>query len=255
MSSIVAIHGLGGNWQTTWRAGDLNDSPIWLRDRLPNALSEAGVNARIFSYGHNSNTVNSNSVMSIEDVANSLLGRLFGVRKTKEQKAVPIIFIAHSLGGLVVKKAIILGKENDDRYGELLEMISGCLFLAVPHRGADLAYWKMIPARIIKHLSLSFAGNTQSLRSLERDSEIWRVISHSFVQRGKRLNIRSFYETQRMGNQVVSLLVTALFLCCRYLIHYPLSKSLSNTRAYSRRIPWHMCIHLKAASFTVVKIQ
>lgn len=58
---------------------------------------------RIVSFGYNSKIIAGNSVI-IEDVAKSLLGRLHGLRKTKDDKAAPIIFIAHSLGGLVVKK-------------------------------------------------------------------------------------------------------------------------------------------------------
>ena len=104
MHSIIAVHGLGGNWKTTWRAGNQDSSPIWLRDRLPEILSETGVNPRIFSYGYNSNIINSNSMISIEVVAKTLLERLLGIRKNEEQKVVPIVFIAHSLGGLVVKK-------------------------------------------------------------------------------------------------------------------------------------------------------
>ena len=98
----------------------------------------------------------------------------------------------------------ILAKENDERYGELLEKISGCLFLGVPHRGADLAYWMNIPAQIIPLFSLGFKGNTQFLESLRRNSNEGRTISASFVQRSKRLNIRSFYETKKVLNQIVS---------------------------------------------------
>lgn len=104
---------------------------------------------------------------------------------------------------------MILAKQNDDRYGELLEGINGCLFLGVPHRGADLAYWANIPAQIIAHLSMGLAGNTHFLESLKRKSEIWRSISNDFVHRGKKLHIRSFYETKKMVNQIVTLIANS----------------------------------------------
>lgn len=84
--------------------GSKNDSPIWLRDRIPSALRERGIKARVLSLGYNSRVVGSNSVINIEDIAKSLLGRLYDLRDTKKEKATPIIFVAHSLGGLIVKK-------------------------------------------------------------------------------------------------------------------------------------------------------
>lgn len=98
---------------------------------------------------------------------------------------------------------MILAKQNSDRYGELLEKISGCLFLGVPHRGADLAYWATIPAKIVEHLSMGFLGNTQFIASLRRSSGIWRSISNDLLHRGERIDIRTFYETNKVGNQIV----------------------------------------------------
>ena len=100
---------------------------------------------------------------------------------------------------------MILAKQNDERYGELLENIRGCIFFGVPHRGADIAYWASIPAQIITHLSLGFVGNVQFLESLKRNSVVWRSISNEFVHRAKRIHIRSFYETKKIGNQIVSI--------------------------------------------------
>lgn len=102
-----------------------------------------------------------------------------------------------------IRQVMILAKQNDDRYGELLEKISGCVFFGVPHRGANIAYWANIPAQIITSLSLGFVGNVQFLESLRRDSDVWRSISNEFIQRAKRLHIRTFYETKKIGNQMV----------------------------------------------------
>jgi hypothetical protein len=99
---------LGGHWKTTWRAGDGDDAAIWLRDRLPAELDGVGIKARILSYGYDSATVFSKSVTNIDHAAKILLGRLRGCRKTNEQKKAPILFIAHSLGGLVVKQVTSL---------------------------------------------------------------------------------------------------------------------------------------------------
>jgi hypothetical protein len=55
------------------------------------------------SYGYNAHTVFSKAVTDISDVAISLLDRLDYERPPHEHKR-PVIFISHSLGGIVVKK-------------------------------------------------------------------------------------------------------------------------------------------------------
>ena len=88
-------------------------------------------------------------------------------------------------------------------YGTLLKSIHGIVFLGVPHRGADIAYWASLPANIIKYGSLGFRGNTDFLNSLERNSESWRTISKQFIERGESLQIRTFFETRKIGNFLV----------------------------------------------------
>ena len=104
LSSIIAVHGLGGHWQKTWED---EDGSLWLRDFLPSQLrntEDAMINARIMSYGYNSNTAFSRAVTNIEVEAEALLDRLYGNRERDAEKTRPIIFVAHGLGGLIVKK-------------------------------------------------------------------------------------------------------------------------------------------------------
>ncbi|KAF8252486.1 hypothetical protein K440DRAFT_536358, partial [Wilcoxina mikolae CBS 423.85] len=95
--SIVAVHGLGGHWSETWT----ENGKLWLRDFLPSQLQSA----RIMSFGYNSDTALSMAVTDIDDVAAMLLERLDLKRLSPEEKKRPIVFIPHSLGGVVVKKA------------------------------------------------------------------------------------------------------------------------------------------------------
>ena len=105
-SSIVAIHGLGGHYQKTWTDGDCN----WLRDFLPGQLRDSDINPRVMCYGYDASTAFSKSVLAIHNVAEDLLDRLRLCRKRNDEKQRPIILIAHSLGGLVVKKVECYGR-------------------------------------------------------------------------------------------------------------------------------------------------
>ena len=93
---------------------------------------------------------------------------------------------------------MILAWTNNSYYGEVLEKFKGCLFLGVPHRGADLAYWANFPARIIPYASFGFTGNPRFLESLKKNSKDWMRISNDFVPRGAQLHIRSFFEQKNL---------------------------------------------------------
>lgn len=95
-SSIVAVHGLMGDWEKTWTV----NGKLWLRDFLPAEFPEA----RIMSYGYNSDVCFTKARTGLEDEAAILLDRLKGVRTGPGQVHRPLIFIAHSLGGILVKK-------------------------------------------------------------------------------------------------------------------------------------------------------
>lgn len=64
----------------------------------------AGIVARIMSYGYDSTTAFSKSVTDIEDQARILIDTLNSERASQSEKDRPLVFIAHSLGGIIVKK-------------------------------------------------------------------------------------------------------------------------------------------------------
>lgn len=103
--SIVAVHGLGGHWKKTWTGAS---DKLWLRDFLPGQLSDSGIKSRIMSYGYDSDTAFSKSVTDIDDAAGMLLYRLDGDRQSMDEKSRPVVFVAHSLGGIVVKKVCLI---------------------------------------------------------------------------------------------------------------------------------------------------
>ena len=73
---------------------------MWLRDFVP----KQGENARVMSFGYDSTFALSRSVADIDNSAIDLINRLDGERQLESAKKRPIIFVAHSLGGVVVKR-------------------------------------------------------------------------------------------------------------------------------------------------------
>ncbi|PVF91600.1 hypothetical protein CPB86DRAFT_685132, partial [Serendipita vermifera] len=94
---IVAIHGLDGHRERSWTAAN---GTMWLKDLLPLDIP----NARILTYGYDSDTrrFTHTSTQSIFQHAETFVADLTQVRSGNPER--PIIFLAHSLGGIVLKK-------------------------------------------------------------------------------------------------------------------------------------------------------
>jgi protein SERAC1 len=94
---LVAIHGLGGHYNNTWT--DANTKQNWLRDFFPEQIPQV----RIMSWGYNSSVFGSPAVGDITSFAQALLNDLKGYRQNELEKR-PLIFVCHSLGGVVFKR-------------------------------------------------------------------------------------------------------------------------------------------------------
>ena len=219
---IVALHGLNGHYQKTWTATPAVGKPTnWLEDFLPEHIP----NARIMSYGYDSTVQFSKSVAGIGTFAEQLLHSLEAKRTSQNERKRPVIFICHSLGGLVFKQvwycdphnrdytdwcqSLVRARERD-QFDELLQKIRGVAFFGTPHRGSSLADWGTIFANILKVASLGSSTNSQLSADLKERSKVLQSISKSFVDRSKSLSIISFYETEK-----------ADWLDCRVLISNP----------------------------------
>ncbi|KAK4038406.1 hypothetical protein C8A01DRAFT_47974 [Parachaetomium inaequale] len=186
---IVFIHGLGGTSLRTWcrdRHVDHLWPKLWLPDELPTA--------RVLTFGYNAHFTSRKGRVSstIGDFATDLLFRMkYGENTPERLGEVPIIVVAHSMGGLVFKKALVQGHLNPE-FNEIVSMIKAVLFLATPHRGTDLA------ETLNKALSAaSIFGHSPKkyVTELARRSPTVDELNEAFRHHAPRLRIFSFYET------------------------------------------------------------
>ncbi|KAK1487859.1 ankyrin repeat protein [Colletotrichum cuscutae] len=191
---IVAIHGLNGHREETWT--DSETGLQWLSD--PSCLPKDMPTARVLTFGYNSKTYFSRSGSDIPGFASDLLWALKTQRTSEEEQQRPIVFICHSLGGLIFKQAVIMAHEQDRHYSCILDRIHGVVFFGTPHRGSSLATWDEIGTRIVKATTLGYATNRKLSSNLKVDSMFLKSISESFAARGEEFEVRSFYETERM---------------------------------------------------------
>ncbi|KAI1660262.1 hypothetical protein F4813DRAFT_401203 [Daldinia decipiens] len=197
---IVAVHGLNGHYIKTWST-ELPDSGQhynWLQA----ALTQAIPTARIMSFGYDS-AVFSKSVADIGDFADQLLQGLLAKRCNPGEQTRPLLFLCHSLGGIVFKKALVRAHERN-HYTKLLDYVQGVAFFGTPHQGSEAANWAKILASILNAVSFNSNMNSILLESLQAQSEVLFEISESFVDRCEGLKIVSFYETHKLpGTSIV----------------------------------------------------
>ncbi|KAJ4161661.1 uncharacterized protein LMH87_007687 [Akanthomyces muscarius] len=164
---VVALHGLNGHREKTWTA---ENGTNWLRHLLPDNLPRA----RILCWGYDANTHATDRVswQHLYDHARTLVSDLCRKRKMTDSTNRPIIFVAHSLGGLVLKSALI--HSDAARQGALAEHRSiklstyGILFMGTPHQGGNGVQLGRVLANVA---SLVIAADERLLKHLERDSE------------------------------------------------------------------------------------
>ncbi|KAI1394272.1 uncharacterized protein F4822DRAFT_435924 [Hypoxylon trugodes] len=187
---IIFVHGLGGHSQRTWSKNH-DPSLYWPKLWLP---SEPGIDkARILTFGYNAAWHGATkSIANITDFAKELL---FEMRFSRDDSGAdlkigtnPIIFIVHSMGGLVVKKAYLLGL-HDENYKDVTRSISAIMFLSTPHRGTNLA---TILNRV---LAASFQSSKNFISDLNKSSPAIEELNEQFRHFSLGLSIWSFYET------------------------------------------------------------
>ncbi|KAI0392840.1 hypothetical protein F5Y17DRAFT_459498 [Xylariaceae sp. FL0594] len=130
------------------------NSVFWPRDLLPKEIPEF----RVFLFGYDS------SVAGLTPTQ---------VTNTSENR--PIIFIAHSLGGLVAAQVLVLGdqKDEDSSIGSVTQNLRGLIFLGTPFRGSRAASLGENVRRILQLIPVT---QKDTLKLLEPESHLLRQL-------------------------------------------------------------------------------
>ncbi|KAH8903932.1 hypothetical protein BR93DRAFT_931044 [Coniochaeta sp. PMI_546] len=113
------------------------------------------------------------------------------------QPKTPIILVGHSMGGLVIKQAYILGHEDYWTYQPVVRMMKAMFFLATPHLGAESAVTLMrvlsrLPGQETPGFVLDLAPKSMLLESI--NDRFPRLCDNH-----EDLQLFSFFETQPMN--------------------------------------------------------
>jgi hypothetical protein len=193
--SIYFVHGLNGDRIETFTSTNPDGSKcFWPRDLLPQRLHDEGIKCRIYSYGYNARTNTGRiSLQSVWDHGEELLKTIAEERELRGEQRRPIIFMSHSLGGLLVKCALhlsYLSSAADDPISRLVFLSThSVFFFGVPHQGGQTK------AVSLGKIALDIVGvarnvNKKIVEILEPDNQAleanfasYNKISHNFYQR------------------------------------------------------------------------
>lgn len=124
--NVVLIHGLAGDPHDSWMANAEDEGTFW-----PARLAGEVDGLQVWCAGYDSDQ--STSGREFRNLGSELLERFTDNRIGE----LPIVFIAHSCGGLIVKHLLQQAESSSNgRKKKLATNTQGIAFLGTPHRGA-----------------------------------------------------------------------------------------------------------------------
>jgi hypothetical protein len=183
---VVFVHGFG-HPKLTW-CKDRNPELFWPEKWLP--LDSELTKARIFNFGYDASFRSTRS-FNIRETAEDLISQMHSARCLKPGSSAignaPIVFVAFSVGGFIVKQAHITGLLNKIYY-DMTRQVAGAIFLATTHRGDNL------DKTLLSILRLSGLA-TKVVDDMIPGSAILELVNYRFRHVAADLTIWSFYET------------------------------------------------------------
>jgi pimeloyl-ACP methyl ester carboxylesterase len=186
-ADAIFVHGINANPRTTWMTDNkLEGFPeeswlYWLNEDLPDlAVWTLGYPASASGW--------KGFTMELKDRTDNITNLLLNHPDLAQNR--PIIFVTHSMGGLLVKQILRRALSGDYPNAEsLIERTKGIVFLSTPHRGSDLA-------NFIERLA--FVLPSVNVSELKKDEPTLIDLNNWFCLNFNRLDlqVRVFCETQ-----------------------------------------------------------
>ncbi|TGJ86147.1 hypothetical protein E0Z10_g2618 [Xylaria hypoxylon] len=186
---IVLVPGLGAHPEESWRSESTKFN--WTTEALVRDFPKS----RILLYKYQSAWSGALKVKQfMANIAMAMLISLQSERKKCQRR--PIVLIGHSMGGLVIAKAIILADQRRDRFPIMFEAIAAATFFGTPFGGAPAASAAAMYAYAAEKIGQ--ATSSKLLDLMKEGDEGLRELKHEFMRLvGKispRIELFCFYE-------------------------------------------------------------
>ncbi|CAG8978699.1 hypothetical protein HYALB_00004682 [Hymenoscyphus albidus] len=198
---IVAVPGLGADPKRSFMSDSESNSYSWLKDEKDGVLSTIP-GARVMMYHYDSRWLGDGAIsQTLYNAAALLLDSLVAKRNDQNR---PLMFLAHSLGGLVVAKALILAVSEPERLDRMriYESFAGGIFFGTPFGGSDEAGRACMVASILQ--TFKYGKNSALLQNLNPERDSLKELRRDFtklISKAPSSSIACIYE-QRNTNYV-----------------------------------------------------
>lgn len=177
----------------------------WPLDLIPNNFH----NVRVITYAYDSHPSHfyaaETNQMTITQHAQNLLQKLTNNRVDCLTR--PIIFVAHSLGGILVKDAIVQSERYDNHLKSLSQSSYAIFFFGTPHRGSSAARYGEILSNVVGALPGGPSMYKEVLRGLKPNGEKLSLVEGDFNQllnrhipADEKIQIYSFQEGKPLNS-------------------------------------------------------
>lgn len=145
VADVVFVHGLGGASHDTWRHGKDGDADHFF---WPAVLGEELGECNVWTVGYEADISRASGkgmIIGLRalSVASLLISQEVGLFR-------PVIFVCHSMGGLIVKALVDGCRQNTNpAYETLAGNIQGIVFCGTPHRGSNFAVAAMLIGKVL----------------------------------------------------------------------------------------------------------
>lgn len=122
---------------------------------------------------------------------------LFGLARAREQDR-DILFVAHSLGGIIVKEVLRRSEmTREDSVQNVFQSTIGVVFMGTPHRGSDVASVGDMVRRVAQTV-LRMDTNPQIIRALGLDGPELELCHETFIDQWQRseFQVKTFQEAK-----------------------------------------------------------
>jgi hypothetical protein len=157
---------------------------MWIRDKLPDDMPAM----KQIIYGYDTALTGNESFQVVKDLALSLIAKLRSIGRSSKA-AKPLIFFAHSLGGIILKQAMVILAGSSGVEKLILQKIRSVFFFGVPHLGMEMSHLLAI---------VQGQANEPLVRTLSRDGGYLTLLDDQFrgIALFPKIRIISAYETK-----------------------------------------------------------
>ncbi|KAK3364612.1 ankyrin repeat-containing domain protein [Lasiosphaeria hispida] len=195
---IIAVPGLGADPSKSFGSetpGGFN----WLKNESEGIRSDIP-GARVLLYHYESRWLGAEAKQqTLYNVASLLLDSLVEKRKGGDgaESTRPIVFLAHSMGGLVVAKALTLAAAHPENIGHMriFECFAGGIFFGTPFRGSSAQARAVLLATFLEKVGRGIP--TQMMQLLEPGRDSLEELRRDFVNltlKEPKANLACIYE-------------------------------------------------------------